>query len=162
MGLIAHVDARAIAPDVDRFRYTDRSDEVFTTTTLVRITDDAGASGVGAYDSDSFGDHDRAPLETLRTIVPRLIGIDADDRERVAALLTEDGTSPFPPAVRSTIDMALWDLAARRAGGTLREALGGRAGAPGAARRTPRCRCSTTKTGTSASIGELVAAGSAR
>jgi len=130
MGLIAHVEARALGPDVDRFRYTARSDEVFTTTTMVRITDDDGTIGVGAYDSDTFGDHDRAPLETLRTIVPRLIGLDADDREHVAAMLTEDGTSPFPPAVRSTIDIALWDLAARRAGRTLCEALGGRAGAP--------------------------------
>jgi L-alanine-DL-glutamate epimerase-like enolase superfamily enzyme len=128
MGLIAHVEARAIGPDVDRFRYTDRADEVFTTTTLVRITDDSGTTGVGAYDSDSFGGHDRAPIETLRTIVPRLIGLDADDRDGVAALLTEDGTSPFPPAVRSTIDIALWDLTSRRAGVTLREALGGRAG----------------------------------
>jgi L-alanine-DL-glutamate epimerase-like enolase superfamily enzyme len=130
MGLIAHVDARALGPDVDRFRYTARSDEVFTTTTLVRITDDDGTTGIGAYDSDTFGDHDRAPLETLRTIVPRLIGLDAGDRDHVAAMLTEDGTSPFPPAVRSTIDIALWDLAARRAGRTLCEALGGRAGAP--------------------------------
>jgi L-alanine-DL-glutamate epimerase-like enolase superfamily enzyme len=131
MVLIAHVEARAVGPDVERFRYTGRSDEVFTTTTLVRITDDTGASGIGAYDSDTFGGHDRAPLETLRTIVPRLIGFDAGDHDRVVALLTEDGTSPFPPAVRSTIDIALWDLTSRRAGVTLREALGGRAGAPG-------------------------------
>ncbi|MGZ8583615.1 MAG: mandelate racemase/muconate lactonizing enzyme family protein [Actinomycetota bacterium] len=130
MSRVAHVEARALGPDVDRFRYTARSDEVFTTTTLLQITDEEGATGIGAYDSDTFGDHDRAPLETLRTIVPRLIGLEADDRDHVAALLTEDGTSPFPPAVRSTIDIALWDLTARRAGRTLCEALGGRAGAP--------------------------------
>jgi L-alanine-DL-glutamate epimerase-like enolase superfamily enzyme len=41
----------------------------------------------------------------------------------VAATLSEDGTSPFPPAVRSTIDVALWDLAARRRGLPLRQAL---------------------------------------
>ena len=131
MGLIAHVEARALGPEVDRFRYTDRSDEVFTTTTWSASPTTRVPTGVGAYDSDSFGGHDRAPIETLRTIVPRLIGLDADDRDRVAALLTEDGTSPFPPAVRSTIDIALWDLTSRRAGVTLREALGGRAGAPG-------------------------------
>lgn len=130
MGLIARVEVHAIAPDVDRFRYTARSEEVFTTTTLLRITDEGGITGIGGYDSDTFGGHDLAPIETLRTIVPRLIGLDADDREHVAAMLTEDGTSPFPPAVRSTIDIALWDLAARRAGRTLCEALGGRAAAP--------------------------------
>jgi L-alanine-DL-glutamate epimerase-like enolase superfamily enzyme len=125
MGEIARVEARALAPDVDRFRYTARSDEVFTTTTLVRITDVDGTTGVGAYDSDSFGDHDRAPIETLRSIVPRLIGLDAEDRDLVAAMLTEDGTSPFPPAVRSTIDIALWDLAARHRNEPLRATLGG-------------------------------------
>jgi L-alanine-DL-glutamate epimerase-like enolase superfamily enzyme len=126
VGLIAHVEAMALAPEVARFRYTARSDEVVTTTTLLRIADDAGTVGIGAYDSDTFGDHDRAPLETLRTIMPRLIGLDADDREHVAAILTEDGTSPFPPAVRSTVDIALWDLAATSSGLPLRAALGGR------------------------------------
>lgn len=129
MSRIAQIDVRAVAPDVDRFRYTARSDEVFTTTTLVHVVDDGGVTGVGAYDSDSFGDHDRAPLESLRTIVPRLIGLDAEDRDGVAAMLTEDGTSPFPPAVRSTIDIALWDLVARRLGTPLRQVLGGPTGA---------------------------------
>ncbi len=125
MSTIATVEARALAPDVDRFRYTERSGEVFTTTTLVRIIDADGASGIGASDSDTFGAWDRAPIETLRPIVPRLVGLDADDRDQIAAVLTEDRTSPFPPAVRSTIDIALWDLAARRSNQTLHEALGG-------------------------------------
>jgi L-alanine-DL-glutamate epimerase-like enolase superfamily enzyme len=123
MSHIAQVEARTLAPDVERFRYTARSDEVFTTTTLVRIADADGAIGIGAYDSDSFGAWNLAPLETLRTILPRLIGLDAEDRDRIVGMLTEDGTSPFPPAVRSTIDIALWDLAARRSGQPLRCAL---------------------------------------
>ena len=106
---------------------------MFTTTTLVRVTDDGGTSGIGAYDSDTFGAWDLAPLETLRTIAPRLIGVDADDREGVSATLTEDGTSPFPPAVRSTIDVALWDLAARRRDRPLREVLAKRGGGLGVA-----------------------------
>ena len=134
---------------------------MFTTTTLVRVTDDGGTSGIGAYDSDTFGALGPArPLETLRTIVPRLIGVDADDRDRVAALLTEDGTSPFPPAVRSTIDVALWDLAARRAGRPLREVL--RTG-----RRPRRCPSYASvpllddEDAYLASIADLVAEGSA-
>jgi L-alanine-DL-glutamate epimerase-like enolase superfamily enzyme len=122
---IATIEVRAIAPEVERFRYTAFEPEVFTTTTLVRIVDRDGVTGAGAYDSDSFGDWDLAPLETLRTIVPRLLGIDADDRDRVRSILTEDRTSPFPPAVRSTIDIALWDLAGRRLGRPLRELIAG-------------------------------------
>ncbi len=97
MPRIASIDARALAPDVERFRYTSFQDEVYTTTTLVQITDDGGAVGLGAYDSDSYGDWDLSPLETLRTIVPRLVGADPDDHDAISALLSEDGTSPFPP-----------------------------------------------------------------
>ncbi len=125
MPRIASIEVRALAPDVERFRYTSFQDEVYTTTTLVQITDDAGTVGLGAYDSDSYGDWDRSPLETLRTIVPRLMDVDPDDHDPIATLLSEDGTSPFPPAVRSTIDMACWDLAARRAGQPLHILLGG-------------------------------------
>jgi L-alanine-DL-glutamate epimerase-like enolase superfamily enzyme len=122
---IASIEARALAPDVERFRYTSFQDEVYTTTTLVEITDDGGVVGLGAYDSDSYGDWDRSPLETLRTIVPRLVGTDPDDHDAISNLLSEGGTSPFAPAVRSTIDMACWDLAARRAGQPLHSRLGG-------------------------------------
>lgn len=125
MSSIAKLEAWALGPDVERFRYTSFSDEVFTTTTLLRITDADGFWGVGAYDSDTFGMWDRAPIETLRPLLPRLLGREADDRDGAYALVSEDGTSPFPPAVRSTIDTALWDLAARRTGLPLRELLGG-------------------------------------
>ena len=36
---IRSIEVRALAPDVERFRYTAFQDEVFTTTTLVRIED---------------------------------------------------------------------------------------------------------------------------
>jgi L-alanine-DL-glutamate epimerase-like enolase superfamily enzyme len=98
---IARVRAVAVAPDVERFRYTAFADEV-STTTVVRVTDSDGAEGVGAYDADSDGGWDLAPLETLRALLPRLIGRDAGDRIGVEAMLTDGRTSPFPPAVRST------------------------------------------------------------
>jgi L-alanine-DL-glutamate epimerase-like enolase superfamily enzyme len=122
---IARLEAWALGPDVERFRYTSFSDEVFTTTTLVRITDADGTTGIGAYDSDTFGMWDRGPIETLRPLLPRLLGMDADDRDAVYALVSEDNTSAFPPAVRSTIDTALWDLASRRSDKPLREMLAG-------------------------------------
>lgn len=126
MANIALIEAWALGPDVERFRYTSFSDEVFTTTTLVRITDADGYWGIGAYDSDTFGMWDRMPIETLRPLLPRVLGRDASDRDGIYAMVSEDGTSPFPPAVRSTIDTALWDLAARRADVPLRELLAGR------------------------------------
>lgn len=125
MSAIGRIEAWALGPDVERFRYTSHSDEVYTTTTLVRVTDTDGLTGIGAYDSDTFGMWDRGPIETLRPLLPRLLGMEAEDRDGVYALVSEDNTSAFPPAVRSTIDTALWDLASRRRGVPLREMLAG-------------------------------------
>ncbi|MDZ7883356.1 MAG: enolase C-terminal domain-like protein [Mycobacterium sp.] len=125
MAVISRIEVWALGPDVERFRYTSHTDEVYTTTTLLRITDTDGTTGIGAYDSDTFGMWDRGPLETLRPLVPRLLGRDAEDRDGIYAMVSEDDTSAFPPAVRSTIDTALWDLASRRRGMPLREMLAG-------------------------------------
>ena len=115
MAAIDRIEVLAVAPDVPTFRYTDHEPPVTTTTTVVRVIDADGAEGAGAYDSDTFGEPDRAPLERLRYVVPRLIGRDADDRAGIAATLTEGGTLPWPPTVASAVEIALWDLAARRA-----------------------------------------------
>ncbi len=124
MAAIERVEVLAVAPDVRTFRYTAHEPPVTTTTTVVRVIDVDGAAGVGAYDSDTYGEADRAPLERLRSLIPRLVGRDADDREELAAMLTDGGTSPFPPAATSAVEIALWDLAARRAGVPLVTFLG--------------------------------------
>src|SRR5262245_66551314 len=103
MATIDRMQVLAVAPDVPTFRHTDHEPPVTTTTTVVRVIDADGAEGVGAYDSDTFGEPDRAPLERLRTVVPRLIGRDAEDREGIAATLTEGGTLPWPPTVASAV-----------------------------------------------------------
>jgi L-alanine-DL-glutamate epimerase-like enolase superfamily enzyme len=122
---IRSIEVRALAPDVERFRYTAFEPEVYTTTTLVRVTGEDGTTGYGAYDSDSHGTWDRAPIETLRPLVPRLIGLDTDAVDAAEAVLTDDGTSPFPPAVRSAVDIAMWDARAKARSVPLRVALGG-------------------------------------
>ena len=159
MARIRSIEVRTLAPDVERFRYTAFEPEVFTTTTLVRVTDDDGTTGCGAYDSDSYGDWDRAPLETLRPLVPRLLGLDTADVEAAEAVLTDDRTSPFPPAVRSAVDIAMWDAQARATRLPLRVALGG----DPARRRAPLLRlgrrCTTTRPPTSRRSTALVADG---
>jgi L-alanine-DL-glutamate epimerase-like enolase superfamily enzyme len=122
---IARVEVRSVAPDAPRYRYTDLLPEVYKTTTIVRVVDTDGNEGVGAYDSDSYDAHDLAPLEALRVIAHRLVGRDAYDREVIWHELREHGTSPFMPAEFSAVDVALWDLIARRAGLPLYRFLGG-------------------------------------
>jgi L-alanine-DL-glutamate epimerase-like enolase superfamily enzyme len=120
-GAIDRVEVLALGPDLPRHAYTARLDAPFTTSTLVRITDADGAAGLGQFDSDSYGAFDLAPLETLRTLAPRLLGRSPEDRGSIWDELRDHGTAPDLPGVRSALDIALWDLAARRVGRPLRE-----------------------------------------
>jgi L-alanine-DL-glutamate epimerase-like enolase superfamily enzyme len=123
---IERIEAWAIGPDVPRYRYTEALDAPYTTTTIVAITDGDGATGVGGFDGDSWGGFDLAPLETLRTVSRELIGRAAEDVDGIQHLLTRGGTNPSLPGVVSAIDIALWDLAGRRAGASIAALLGGR------------------------------------
>jgi L-alanine-DL-glutamate epimerase-like enolase superfamily enzyme len=120
---VDRVEVLALGPDLPRHAYTGHLDAPFTTSTLVRITDADGAVGLGQFDGDSSGAFDLAPLETLRTLAPRLLGRAPDEREVVWDEIRDGGTAPDLPGVRSALDVALWDLAARRAGRPLAELL---------------------------------------
>ena len=87
-----------------------------------------GAVGLGQFDSDSYGDFDVAPLETLRTIAPRLVGRDPFEREAIWDEIRDHGTAPDMPGVRSALDIATWDLVARRAQRPLHRLLAPEAG----------------------------------
>jgi L-alanine-DL-glutamate epimerase-like enolase superfamily enzyme len=122
---IARVEAWAVAPETTRYRYSSQLPEVDKTTTIVRVTDDDGHEGLGAYDSDSHGGHDLAAIENLKRTAPRLLGRDAYERELLWYELRDHGTLAFMPAELSTLDIALWDLVARRADVPLYRFLGG-------------------------------------
>jgi len=122
---IARVEAWAVAPETTRYRYSSKLPEVYKTTTIVRVTDDDGHEGYGAYDSDSHGGYDLAALESLKGTAPRLLGRDAYERELIWHELRDHGTNAFMPAELSTLDIALWDLVARRADLPLHRFLGG-------------------------------------
>ena len=120
---IDRVEVLALGPDLPRHAYTAHLPAPYTTSTLVRITDADGAQGLGQFDSDSYGAFDLAPLETLRTLAPRLIGGDPLDRVATWDDLRDHGTAPDMPGVRSALDIALWDLVARRTGVPLHELI---------------------------------------
>jgi L-alanine-DL-glutamate epimerase-like enolase superfamily enzyme len=120
---IDRVEVLALGPDLPRHAYTSHLPAPHTTSTLVRITDADGARGLGQFDSDSYGAFDMAPLEMLRTLAPRLVGRDPLDRVATWDDLRDHGTAPDMPGVRSALDIAQWDLVARRAGIPLHELI---------------------------------------
>ena len=106
---IDKVEVRAVAPKVPRYTWSHDLPEQFMTNTLVRVHTDAGVEGIGGVSNYTSFDYDRYTAETLRHLVPILIGRDPLQRE----LLWRDlrpRAFPLAPGALAAIDIALWDL----------------------------------------------------
>ncbi len=99
------------------------------TSTVVAIEADDGSTGwgemapLGAFYSEAFPE---GVLAGVVALAPSLVGCDA--RQPAATRRRLDMQMMGQPAVKSAIDMALWDLAARAADQPLVDYLGGRDG----------------------------------
>jgi L-alanine-DL-glutamate epimerase-like enolase superfamily enzyme len=122
---IAGVEVIAAGPPSAVMSFTDALPPVHTTVTFVLVTDEAGEIGVGAVESDSFEAFDLGPLETLRTMVPALVDQDPSQPSAIAALARSRLPSSSRPVPCAAIEVACWDLVARRKGLPLYRVLGG-------------------------------------
>jgi L-alanine-DL-glutamate epimerase-like enolase superfamily enzyme len=121
---IERVEVLAVGPDVARQSWAWNLPPQNATLTIVRAFDEAGGEGVGATPSYSRDRFDLALLESLRLTAPRAIGWDPELREQLWYDL-DDLTLPVLPGARAALDIALWDLVARRAALPLYRLLGG-------------------------------------
>jgi L-alanine-DL-glutamate epimerase-like enolase superfamily enzyme len=122
--MIERIEAWAVGPDVALQSWATGLAPQHATLTIVRVFDEDGTEGVGATPSYSTDRFDLAMLESLRQIVPRVIGRDPELREGIWYEL-DDLTLPVLPGARAALDIALWDLVARRCGLPLHRLLGG-------------------------------------
>lgn len=125
MPAISRIDVIATAPPMPEVQFTESLPPVLTTVTFVVLTDDSGGTGVGAVESDSFGSHDLGPLETLRPVVPALLGADPLRPSALGGLtarLLPTGSRMVP---RAAVEVACWDLLGQHAGLPLHQVLGG-------------------------------------
>ena len=121
---IDHVEVRVVAPHVERYTWSHDLPEQYMTNTIVRIrTDDGveGVAGVSNYTSHAF---DRYTAETLRHLVPILIGKNPLQRETLWREMWSR-VFPFAPQALAAVDNALWDLMGRVAGLPVYQMLGG-------------------------------------
>jgi len=122
---IERIEIRVVGPETCHYTWSDDLPAQHQSNTLIRIFTDSGIEGVaGVWNATSF-DYDRYTAESLRHLIPILIGRDPLDR---AAILHDlrPRVFPQPPGALAVIDIALWDIAGKLAGKPVYELLGGR------------------------------------
>jgi L-alanine-DL-glutamate epimerase-like enolase superfamily enzyme len=120
---IARIEVIAAGPDVPRTTWASMPPQ-FMTLSLVRVWDTDGAEGVGACENYAAGRFDLSAYEAIRALAPRIVGKESLDRE-ARWLDLQTLVQPATPGAVSAIDIALWDLAAKRAGLPVHRLLGG-------------------------------------
>jgi len=121
---IERVQVYAVGPETTRYTWASDMGEQFMTNNIVRLTTRGGLEGIGSGASFTEHAYDVSVVETLRPLLPRLIGASPLEREALWYRL-QSLNFPTAPQALSAIDTALWDLVARHAGLPLSQLLGG-------------------------------------
>jgi L-alanine-DL-glutamate epimerase-like enolase superfamily enzyme len=122
--IIDRAEVFVVAPEVERYTWAEGMTGQYMANIIVRLTSCDGLEGIaGAAMITSHG-FDRAVGETLRFLLPDVMGASALEREAVWYRLRPLGTPLVPQAV-SLIDIALWDMVSKAAGLPLYQFLGG-------------------------------------
>ena len=121
---IERVQVYAVGPDTERYTWALDHTEQFVTNTIVRITTRGGVEGIGGAMSVNEYGFTGAVAETMRHMLPKLVGAAVSDREALWPVVGMHDI-PLAPQARSAIDIALWDAVAKYAGLPLYQLLGG-------------------------------------
>ncbi len=121
---IERVEITVVGPDTTRYTWASDMGEQFMTHTLVRLTTRGGLEGIAGAPSYTEYAYDLSVAETLRPLLPKLVGASPLEREEIWYRL-QSHNLPTAPQALSAIDVALWDLTARHAGLPLYQLLGG-------------------------------------
>jgi L-alanine-DL-glutamate epimerase-like enolase superfamily enzyme len=121
---IERVEVRVIGPEVQQFTWFEGQPPQYMTNTVVRIFTDEGVEGVGGVTNYTSFDFDRYTAETMRHMIPLLVGADPDDIEGIWSRLWTR-VFPLSPQALGAIDVALWDLRGKAAGQPVHRLLGG-------------------------------------
>ncbi|PKW16483.1 mandelate racemase/muconate lactonizing enzyme family protein [Saccharopolyspora spinosa] len=123
MASIARIRVRGIGPEIPRTTWANMPPQLMLMT-LVEIEDSDGAVGYGMAQSYGAGQYDHSNFESIRPLLQFIIGKEAANIEaRWHDLHTV--ITPATPGTVAAVDIALWDLAAKKAGLPLYRYLGG-------------------------------------
>ncbi|ALF60957.1 mandelate racemase/muconate lactonizing enzyme family protein [Psychrobacter urativorans] len=121
---IDKIDVFVVAGPDAKYKTSSHYDDLVITNTIVRIRTADGYEGFGAAISWTEGGIDKSLAESIRHLLPFLIGKSALHREAIYSLMASRCVQMKPQAL-SPIDIALWDLVAKFAKMPLYQMLGG-------------------------------------
>lgn len=121
---ISKVDVFVVAGPDAKYKTSSHYGDLTITNTIVRIQTIDGYEGYGGAISWTEAGADQSLAESIRHLIPFLIGKSALQREEIFKLLVSRCVQMTPEA-QSPIDIALWDLAAKYANMPLYQFLGG-------------------------------------
>jgi L-alanine-DL-glutamate epimerase-like enolase superfamily enzyme len=113
-----------VGPETERYAWALEMPAQFMSNTILKLTTAGGLEGVAGAAMCSSHAFDRSVAETLRYLLPEVMGRTALEREALWYRLRSLNT-PLVPQAASLIDIALWDIAGRIAGLPLYRLLGG-------------------------------------
>ena len=121
---INSIEVFAVAGPDAKYKTSSHYSDLIITNTIVKIKTTDGYEGFGGAISWTEGGVDKSLAESIRHLMPFLIGKSALQREEIHALMASRCVLMQPQAL-SPIDIALWDLVAKYAKMPLYQFLGG-------------------------------------
>nr|WP_181210393.1 mandelate racemase/muconate lactonizing enzyme family protein [Psychrobacter sp. D2]MBA2057855.1 mandelate racemase/muconate lactonizing enzyme family protein [Psychrobacter sp. D2] len=121
---IDKIDVFVVAGPDAKYKTSSHYSDLVITNTIVKIRTTDGYEGFGAAISWTEGGIDKSLAESIRHLLPFLIGKSALQREELYSLMAIRCVQMKPQAL-SPIDIALWDLVAKYANLPLYQMLGG-------------------------------------
>ena len=121
---IERVEVHVVAPKAQRFTWSHDLPEQYMTNTVIRIFTDEGIEGTAGVSNYTSYDFDRYTAETMRHMIPALIGRDPLQRETIWSSLWSR-VFPLSPGALAAIDIALWDILGKQKDMPIYQLLGG-------------------------------------
>ena len=120
---IVGVEIHAVGTESTTARYSGGEEALKEVNTILRFTTADGSEGISGVDSYFEGEFSEEHLLELQGVAADLLALQSLDPVEVGTML-EKTRPDLSDASRSSIDIALWDLAARKAGRPLYKLLG--------------------------------------
>jgi len=122
---IEKIEIFVIGPEEKHYTWSEDIPEIYQTNTIIRIYTDTNIIGEAAVWNATYFDYDKYTAESLKHLLPILIGKNPLDRDSILYEL-RPRVFPQPPGAQALIDNALWDIFGKHSSLPVYKLLGGK------------------------------------